>query len=93
VNATVVGVNWKLGAIQDNYVVAARNSELIGRQVGNLVEELMKLGLTSNRIYFIGHSLGAQIANFAVYWLRQISMVDRDFTPGRITGWEEKWTL
>ena len=66
--------------------MAARNSELVGRQLGNLLEEAMELGLLQDNIHLIGHSLGAHIANFAVYWLRYGPVSDTGFMPGRITG-------
>ncbi|CAG0924526.1 unnamed protein product [Notodromas monacha] len=86
VDATVVVVNWFLGADSSNYFVAARNTELIGRQLGNLAEAAMLLGVSPKNMHFIGHSLGSHIANFVVYWLRQVSIVVENFTPKRITA-------
>jgi pancreatic triacylglycerol lipase len=79
----IIVIDWGKGAEGLNYVVAARNSELVGRQVGNLLKAAMDLGVDPSRMHLIGHSLGAQIMNFAVGWVRQ----ERPrFSVGRISG-------
>ncbi len=85
-DANVIAVHWPKGADNSNYFKAARNTELIGRQVGNLLEVAMSMGTTPDMIHLVGHSLGSQISNFAVNWLRQVSTVAPGFTPGRISG-------
>ena len=76
-------IDWQKGAEALNYLTAARNSELVGRQVGNVIKAAMDLGMDPKNIHLIGHSLGAQIMNFAVGWVRQEMP---GFTVGRISG-------
>jgi hypothetical protein len=76
-------IDWQKGAAALNYLTAARNSELVGRQVGNVLKAAMDLGVDPSRMHLIGHSLGAQIMNFAVGWVRE----ERPgFSVGRISG-------
>ena len=85
-DANVVAVHWPKGADGSNYFKAARNTELIGRQVGNFLDVAMGMGITPDMIHLVGHSLGSQICNFAVNWLRQVSVIAPGFTPARISG-------
>ncbi|CAG0898709.1 unnamed protein product [Darwinula stevensoni] len=68
----VISVNWERGASHRNYVMPAANSELVGRQVGNLVAALVDMGATYSSVHIIGFSLGAQVAGHAANWLKEI---------------------
>lgn len=62
----VICVDWEAGASLPNYVRAAANTRLIGKQLSFLMknlEEHKKLDL--NRVHIIGFSLGAHVSGFA----------------------------
>lgn len=59
-------MDWENGAILPNYVRAAANTRLIGKQLASLMKNLQshkKLDL--NRVHIIGFSLGAHVSGFA----------------------------
>nr|CAD7204442.1 unnamed protein product [Timema douglasi] len=58
----VVCVDWSAGAAVPNYVRAAANARLVGRQVSML---LAGLGTPLENVHIIGFSLGAHVAGFA----------------------------
>ena len=79
----VIMVDWENGAAQPNYFRAAANTEVVGRQVAQLINELQKSGrVTPRNVYLIGFSLGAQVSGFAGKW----SQSQYNFKLGRITG-------
>lgn len=62
----VICVDWEAGASLPNYVRAAANTRLIGKQLALLLrglEEHKKLNLS--RVHIIGFSLGAHVSGFA----------------------------
>lgn len=72
-------MDWETGATLPNYVRAAANTRLVGKQLALLLtglQEHKKLNLS--RVHLIGFSLGAHVSGFAGSDL-----------PGlkRITGW------
>lgn len=65
-NCIVICVDWENGAILPNYVRAAANTRLIGKQLASLMKNLQnhkKLDLS--RVHIIGFSLGAHVSGFA----------------------------
>lgn len=59
-------MDWENGATLPNYVRAAANTRLIGKQLASLIKNLQshkKLDLS--RVHVIGFSLGAHVSGFA----------------------------
>ncbi|XP_031558817.1 uncharacterized protein LOC116295201 [Actinia tenebrosa] len=78
----VIVVDWEARASME-YLDAARNTRVVGRQLANFVKELhYQFRFNSTKVHVIGHGLGAHVAGFAGAFLRM-----RNHTRlGRITG-------
>lgn len=80
---SVIVVDWKQGAELPFYNEASTNTQVVGRQVTFLVNELMtKHGVKAKNVYLIGFSLGAHCAGFA----GKYSQSKYHWKYGRITG-------
>ncbi|XP_055384997.1 uncharacterized protein LOC129614431 [Condylostylus longicornis] len=65
-NCIVICVDWENGATLPNYVRAATNTRLVGKQLAMLLKNLNKhKGLDYSKTHIIGFSLGAHVAGFA----------------------------
>ncbi|KAJ6636989.1 Inactive pancreatic lipase-related protein 1 [Pseudolycoriella hygida] len=65
-DCVVICVDWENGANLPNYVRAAANTRLIGKQLAILIQNLQKYkGLELSRVHIIGFSLGAHVSGFA----------------------------
>jgi hypothetical protein len=72
----VICVDWEAGAVIPNYVRAAANTRLVGKQLSMLLEGLNKhLGLPFHNVHVIGFSLGAHVAGFAGAELKNLSRI------------------
>lgn len=74
-------VDWEKGATLPNYVQAAANARLVGRQVAQAIRGLMRLGARPKDFHLVGFSLGAHVAGFAGSELANISRI-----TGTLTG-------
>ncbi|KAL1469753.1 hypothetical protein MTO96_040871 [Rhipicephalus appendiculatus] len=74
-DVNVVVVDWEKGATLPNYVQAAANSRLVGRQVAQAVRRLFRLGAQPRDFHLVGFSLGAHVAGFAGAELRNLSRI------------------
>nr|XP_018906706.1 PREDICTED: uncharacterized protein LOC109036788 [Bemisia tabaci]XP_018906707.1 PREDICTED: uncharacterized protein LOC109036788 [Bemisia tabaci] len=75
-DCNVICVDWENGATIPNYVRAAANTRLVGKQVAMLVEGLhTKLKLPIDNVHMIGFSLGAHVAGFAGAELKNLSRI------------------
>lgn len=75
-NCNVICVDWEGGATFPNYVRAAANARLVGKQVAMLISGLnKKLGLPLQNVHLIGFSLGAHVAGFAGAELKNLSRI------------------
>ena len=83
-DVNVICVDWSAGAADPNYVRAAVNTRLVGRQVALLVKSINEsFGQNINgRTHIVGFSLGAHVAGFAGNNLQ----VAGGITLSRITG-------
>ncbi|XP_053950866.1 uncharacterized protein LOC128858526 [Anastrepha ludens] len=62
----VICVDWENGATFPNYVRAASNTRLVGKQLAMLLHNLKEYkGLNFSRTHLIGFSLGAHVSGFA----------------------------
>ncbi|XP_011182031.1 uncharacterized protein Pnliprp1_0 [Zeugodacus cucurbitae] len=62
----VICVDWENGATFPNYVRAAANTRLVGKQLAMLLQNLKEYkGLNLTRTHIIGFSLGAHVSGFA----------------------------
>lgn len=75
-------MDWKIAARGPHYTTAAANTELIGRELGILLVNMVESGLNPKNIHLIGFSLGAHVAGTA-----SESLKDKNQLIGRITGW------
>lgn len=74
-------MDWHIGARGPNYPVAAANTELVGRQLGILLTNMVRNGLDARKIHLIGFSLGAHVCGTA-----SESLKNKGHLLGRITG-------
>jgi len=81
--ATVIMVDWAKGAASPWYTEAATNTQLVGRQVAVLINELKtSRGINPDHVHLLGFSLGAQVSGFA----GKYSQSALKWKIGRITG-------
>ncbi|KAF5273781.1 hypothetical protein FQA39_LY00896 [Lamprigera yunnana] len=72
----IICVDWAKGAELPNYVKAVVNTRLVGKQVALLLNGLVKhIGLSPSNVHIIGFSLGAHVAGFTGYELKNISRI------------------
>lgn len=72
----MICVDWESGAIIPNYVRAAANTRLVGKQLAMLIQGLEHhVGLQLHQVHLIGFSLGAHVAGFAGAQLKNISRI------------------
>ncbi|KAJ0180027.1 hypothetical protein K1T71_004618 [Dendrolimus kikuchii] len=72
----VVCVDWEGGASMPNYLRAAANTRLVGKQLAMLLQGFAKhIDLRFEDVHLIGFSLGAHVAGFAGSELRNISRI------------------
>lgn len=57
-------VGWKEGAELPDYPRAVANTRVVAKQIQLLIQEMMKLGISLDRVHLIGHSLGAHISGY-----------------------------
>ncbi|KAJ9592615.1 hypothetical protein L9F63_015716, partial [Diploptera punctata] len=75
-DCNVICVDWEAGALIPNYVRAAANTRLVGKQLSMLLGGLHKhLGLPIESVHVIGFSLGAHVAGFAGAELKNLSRI------------------
>lgn len=75
-DVNVICVDWENGANLPNYVRAAVNTRLVGRQVALLINSLNELtGSKNSDFHLIGFSLGAHVAGFAGAELFNLSRI------------------
>jgi hypothetical protein len=78
----VITVDWEKGAAGPSYSQAVANTELVGRQTGLLLVDMVALGVRPSDIHMIGFSLGAHVAACAAHIVLTRLLVK----VGRITG-------
>ena len=81
-NVNVITVDWEKGAAGPSYPQSVANTELVGRQTGLLLIDMLGLGLRPSDIHIVGFSLGAHIAACASHLIQSRLLVK----IGRITG-------
>ncbi|XP_026485773.2 uncharacterized protein LOC113393211 [Vanessa tameamea] len=72
----VICVDWEGGATMPNYLRAAANTRLVGKQLAMLLQGLAQhIDLRFEDVHLIGFSLGAHVAGFAGSELKNISRI------------------
>ncbi|XP_063989621.1 uncharacterized protein LOC135168927 isoform X2 [Diachasmimorpha longicaudata] len=71
-DCNIVCVDWGPGSVLPNYVRAAANTRLVGRQLAKLIRGL---NISLDKVHFIGFSLGAHVAGFAGAELGNVSRI------------------
>ncbi|XP_047490566.1 uncharacterized protein LOC125040101 isoform X2 [Penaeus chinensis] len=75
-DVNIICVNWQKGAEVPNYVRAASNTRLVGRQVAVLIETMNAyLNTTLDDFHLIGFSLGAHVSGHAGARLKNLSRI------------------
>ncbi|XP_042231028.1 uncharacterized protein LOC121872363 [Homarus americanus] len=75
-NVNIICVNWQKGAEVPNYVRAASNTRLVGRQVALFIETLNAyLNTSLDDFHLIGFSLGAHVSGHAGARLKNLSRI------------------
>ncbi|XP_050437348.1 uncharacterized protein LOC126843699 [Adelges cooleyi] len=75
-DCNIICVDWEAGAIIPNYVRAAANTRLVGKQVAMLISGLaLKANLPVENVHLIGFSLGAHAAGYAGAELQNLSRI------------------
>ncbi|KAJ8920081.1 hypothetical protein NQ315_011735, partial [Exocentrus adspersus] len=80
-DCNVAVMDWQMGARGPQYTNAAANTELVGRQLGMLLELMTEMGAKPRDMHLIGFSLGAHVCGTASEALKV-----KGFLIGRITG-------
>nr|XP_023015082.1 pancreatic lipase-related protein 2-like [Leptinotarsa decemlineata] len=80
-DCNVILLDWHIGARGPQYPTAAANTELVGRQLGILLVQMVEKGLDARKIHLIGFSLGAHVCGTA-----SESLKAKGYLIGRITG-------
>lgn len=65
-------MDWGPGSAVPNYVRAAANTRLVGRQLAKLIRSL---NVPLEKVHMIGFSLGAHVAGFAGAELGNVSRI------------------
>lgn len=86
-DCNVICVDWERGATLPNYVRAAANTRLVGKQLSMLVQGLEKLGLSPQNVHMIGFSLGAHVAGFAGAELKNLSRISGKLKKTILGSW------
>ncbi|XP_072757974.1 uncharacterized protein [Anoplolepis gracilipes] len=71
-DCNIVCVDWGPGSAVPNYVRAAANARLVGRQLAKLIRNL---NVPLEKVHMIGFSLGAHVAGFAGAELENVSRI------------------
>ncbi|XP_014479688.1 PREDICTED: uncharacterized protein LOC106746986 [Dinoponera quadriceps] len=71
-DCNIVCVDWGPGSAVPNYVRAAANTRLVGRQLAKLIRSL---NVPLEKVHLIGFSLGAHVAGFAGAELGNVSRI------------------
>lgn len=75
-DCNIICVDWENGATIPNYVRAAANTRLVGKQLAILLSGLEKyVNLSVRNVHMIGFSLGAHVAGFAGSELKNLSRI------------------
>lgn len=75
-DCNVICVDWAAGAVDPNYVRAAVNTRLVGKQVALLIDSINKEGITiNNNTHLVGFSLGAHVSGFVGKELKNLSRI------------------
>ncbi|XP_068220718.1 uncharacterized protein [Palaemon carinicauda] len=75
-DVNIICVNWQKGAEVPNYVRAASNTRLVGRQVAVLIQQINDLlNTTLDDFHLIGFSLGAHVSGHAGARLKNLSRI------------------
>ena len=89
-NYNVILVDWSKGASNPlDYLQAAGNTRLVGRQISVLIKFLISYGNngpgSADRFYIVGFSLGAQTAGYAGSYLKARYSLTLDRITGKFT--------
>lgn len=63
----MIAVDWRKGCETPNYIQAIGNSALVGRQISNMLQTLIRhfpSSVEPSGVHVIGFSLGAQVSGF-----------------------------
>ena len=71
----MICLDWTNGAVLPNYVRAAVNTRLVGKQLALLLQHLEKLGTPPSLFHLIGFSLGAHVAGYAGSEIKNLSRI------------------
>jgi len=75
-DCNVICVDWAAGAVDPNYVRAAVNTRLVGKQVALLIDSINNEGITiNNNTHLVGFSLGAHVSGFVGKELKNLSRI------------------
>ena len=91
----MICVDWANGATDPNYVRAAVNTRLVGKQLAILIESLSRHFKTNiNAItHIVGFSLGAHVAGFAGTQLKNLSRITGNLVQGGSRQSKTGWAL
>ncbi|XP_055945860.1 pancreatic triacylglycerol lipase-like isoform X1 [Argiope bruennichi] len=75
-DVNVIVVDWEKGSALPNYVQAAANTQLVGKQLAALIRMInYERGLSNSDYHLIGFSLGAHVAGFTGMECHNISRI------------------
>ncbi|XP_023230832.1 pancreatic triacylglycerol lipase-like [Centruroides sculpturatus] len=75
-DVNVIVVDWEKGCALPNYVQAAANCQLVGKEIALLIKMInYERGTTNQDYHLIGFSLGAHVAGFAGRELKHLKRI------------------
>lgn len=78
----VIRVGWFSASGQFNYMSSSVDTEIVGAQVGYLIENLLlEFGMSVSQFHCIGHSLGAHLCGYVSNYVQDPSSYLIDFDP------------
>ena len=81
-DSNVICVDWAAGAVDPNYVRAAVNTRLVGKQVSVLINTINdNIGNINNNTHLVGFSLGAHVAGFVGKEVKNLSRITGTANP------------
>ncbi|BES96796.1 phosphatidylcholine 1-acylhydrolase activity [Nesidiocoris tenuis] len=84
-DVNIIGVDWSYFSpkffIIRGYMSTIAYVEIVGQSVGDMILQLIDLGMNCDNVHLVGHSLGSHVAGLAGRRLKE-----HHHTAGRITG-------
>ena len=69
-NVNYLGLDWSGGSQTLDYPLAAANTQIAGRAIAYLFNQLKRSGFRDNQFHCAGHSLGGHVCSYAAKYAK-----------------------